>query len=120
MRRSRIETDPESAFESRSGRPAWMADLTHIAADILGLFSGAGQEARHGFRVRAGRAAQRLDLVTRAEFESCRAMLAKARDEQEKIKTRLDLLERGNSGGSKATAQRSQKNKKGSRKQTNL
>jgi BMFP domain-containing protein YqiC len=38
---------------------------------------------------------QKMNLVTKEEFDTVQGMLAKAREEQEEIKKRLDKLEQG-------------------------
>ena len=96
MPRSRagLNNNAETRFSHEDkSRPAWFADMTHLAADLFGLLAGVGQDARAGAKAQAGRAVRQLDLVTRTEFEACRAMLAKARDEQEKTNLRVSALE---------------------------
>lgn len=77
-----------------------MRDSQTLIDDLMTLGSGLlGQlaEARHELKAQAGgrfgKIAERLDLVSREEFDAAFAMLQKARAVQEDIIRRLDALE---------------------------
>ena len=63
-----------------------------------------GREARDGARERMREAMGGLDFVSREEFDAVKAMAAKAREDCEALKTRLEALEKapGRSGTAKA------------------
>lgn len=50
------------------------------------------EDARKNFRATLAAGLQRLDLVTRAEFDAQRAVLDKAREEIKALHTKLDAL----------------------------
>ncbi len=68
-------------------------DLARIAGGAAGTFTGIKEEIEALVRQRIERLLGDLDLVGREEFEVARDMAAKARAEQEKLETRVALLE---------------------------
>ncbi len=70
-------------------------DFAKLSTAAAGLVQGAGREAETLFRERLERLLDRMDLVTREEFEAVKAMAAKAREENEALAARLARLEGG-------------------------
>jgi BMFP domain-containing protein YqiC len=57
--------------------------------------AGMGREARDSARERLREGLGGLDFVSREEFDAVKDMAAKAREENEALKARLDALEAG-------------------------
>jgi BMFP domain-containing protein YqiC len=76
-------------------RRRMMDDIAKLSTAAAGLVQGAGREAETLFRQRLERLLDRMDLVTREEFEAVKAMAAKAREENEALAERLARLEQG-------------------------
>jgi BMFP domain-containing protein YqiC len=68
-------------------------DIAKLSTAAAGLVQGAGREAETLFRQRLERLLDRMDLVTREEFDAVKAMAAKAREENEALAARLARLE---------------------------
>src|SRR5258708_4091974 len=68
-------------------------DLARMASGAVGALTGMRAEVEARVRDQLERILARMDLVTREEFEAVRAMAAKARVEQERLETRLAVLE---------------------------
>lgn len=82
-------------------------ELAKLMTDAAGAAQGVRKEAETAFRAQAERVLNKFDFVHRDEFEVVKEMAAKAREEVEELKKRLDKLE--NKSGSKAkTASTSQ------------
>jgi len=82
-------------------------DLAKLMTDAAGAAQGVRKEAETAFRAQAERVLNKFDFVHRDEFEVVKEMAAKAREEVEELKKRLDKQE--NKSGSKAkTASTSQ------------
>jgi BMFP domain-containing protein YqiC len=58
-----------------------------------GTFAGVTREARESARERFREALGGVDFVSREEFDAVKAMAAKAREEAEVLKARIDALE---------------------------
>lgn len=69
------------------------ADFAKILNSAAGTFAGVGREARDGARERLREALGGLDFVSREEFDAVKDMAARAREEAEALKARLDALE---------------------------
>lgn len=69
------------------------ADLAKLANAAAGTLAGMTREARDGARERMKEAMGGLDFVSREEFEAVKAMAAKAREEAESLKARIEALE---------------------------
>lgn len=83
-------------------------ELAKLMTDAAGAAQGVRKEAETAFRAQAERVLNKFDFVHRDEFEVVKEMAAKAREEVEELKKRLDKQE--NKSGSKAkTASTSQK-----------
>ena len=70
-----------------------IADLAKLMNSAAGTFAGVTREARDSARERFREALGGLDFVSREEFDAVKAMAAKARDENETLKARIDALE---------------------------
>jgi BMFP domain-containing protein YqiC len=70
-----------------------IADFVKLMNSAAGTFAGVTREARDGARERVKEALGGLDFVTREEFDAVKAMAAKAREENEALKARIDALE---------------------------
>lgn len=68
-------------------------DLARMASGAAGALTGVRGEIEARFRDQLERVLAGMDLVSREEFEAAKAMAAKARDEQEILLRRIDLLE---------------------------
>jgi BMFP domain-containing protein YqiC len=91
-------------------------DLMKVGENALGTLFGARHEAASQARAIQERIVEKMELVSRREFDAAFAMLAKLRDEQEAILERLDALEAklAQSSGARAT-----KNKKSALRSVN-
>lgn len=70
-----------------------IADLAKLMNSAAGTFAGMTREARESARERFREAMGGLDFVSREEFDAVKAMAAKARDDNEALKARIDALE---------------------------
>ena len=68
-------------------------DLAKLATSAAGVVQGAGREAEELMRQRLDRVIERMDLVSREEFEAVKAMAQAAREENERLAARLEALE---------------------------
>lgn len=77
-----------------------IADFVKLMNAAAGTVAGMGREARDGARERMREAMGGLDFVSREEFDAVKAMAAKAREEAEALRLRIEALEK--SAASKA------------------
>ena len=68
-------------------------DMARVAAGAMGALSGVRGEIEARFRDQFERILAGMDLVSREEFEAVKAMAAKAREEQELLRVRVETLE---------------------------
>ena len=68
-------------------------DIAKVATSAVGILQGAGREAEGLMRIRMERLLDRMDLVTRDEFDAVKAMAAAAREENAALKERIAALE---------------------------
>lgn len=68
-------------------------DLAKLINGAAGTLAGMTREAETAARERAKEWIGGLDFVSRDEFESVKEMAAKAREEADALKARLDALE---------------------------
>ncbi|KQN02641.1 hypothetical protein ASE82_10030 [Sphingomonas sp. Leaf230] len=68
-------------------------DIVKVLNGAAGTLAGVGREAGSGARERAREWLGGLDFVSREEFDAVKAMAAAARDENDALKARLDVLE---------------------------
>lgn len=70
-----------------------IADFVKLMNSAAGTLAGVTREARESARERVKEAMGGLDFVSREEFDAVKAMAAKAREENEALKARLEALE---------------------------
>ena len=70
-----------------------LADIAKLLNSAAGTVAGMGREARDTARERVKEAVGGLEFVSREEFDAVKDMAAKAREENEALKTRLAALE---------------------------
>ena len=75
------------------GRNKLMDDIGQIMTNAMGVAQGAKDEAETAMKSFMDRWLADRDFVTRDEFDAIRAMAQKAREENEALKLRIDLLE---------------------------
>ena len=68
-------------------------DIAKLATSAAGVMQGAGQEVEQLIRQRLDRLLDSMELVTREEFDTVKAMAEAARLENEALAKRLDSLE---------------------------
>jgi BMFP domain-containing protein YqiC len=68
-------------------------DLARLATGAMGAIQGAKGEVEQAIRQRLERALADMDLVSREEFETVKAMAATAREENIRLAERLAALE---------------------------
>ena len=68
-------------------------DISKLMSNAMGVAQGAKTEAETAMKSWMDRWLADRDFVTREEFEAVRAMAQKAREENEALKARLDVLE---------------------------
>ena len=74
-------------------RNPFFDDLARVASGAAGALSGIRGEVEARVRDQLERVLSGMDLVSREEFEAARAMAARAREEQELLLHRVELLE---------------------------
>lgn len=70
-------------------------NLSRLMTDAAGVATGMRREAEGVIRSQLERLVRDMDVVTREEFEAVREMAARAREENEALKARLEALEGG-------------------------
>ena len=70
-----------------------LADIAKLLNSAAGTMAGMGREARDAARERVKEAVGGLDLISREEFDTVKLMAAKAREENEALKARIEALE---------------------------
>jgi len=90
-------------------------DFARLMNGALGALAGAKGEFETLLRQQVERFLADMDLVPREEFEAVRAMAQKAREEQDRLETRIAVLEKAlaKTGAGAATAKRTAKSKAG-------
>lgn len=68
-------------------------DFARLMTDAAGAAQGVTREAQSAFQAQAERFLERMDLVQREEFDAVKEMAAKALDENDALKARLEALE---------------------------
>jgi BMFP domain-containing protein YqiC len=71
----------------------FIADFVKLMNSAAGTLAGVGREARDSARERFKEFMGDMDFVSREEFDAVKDMAAKAREEAETLKKRLDELE---------------------------
>ncbi|SEP79589.1 BMFP domain-containing protein YqiC [Faunimonas pinastri] len=70
-----------------------MDEFAKMMTDAAGVAQGMRREVQTAFRSQAERFFSELDMVQREDFEAVREMAAKARDENDALRVRLQRLE---------------------------
>lgn len=70
-------------------------EMSKLMTNAMGVAQGAKSEAETAMKGWMDRWLADRDFVTREEFDAVKAMAAKAREENEALKARLDALEAG-------------------------
>jgi BMFP domain-containing protein YqiC len=68
-------------------------DIARVASGAVGALSGVRGEIEARLRDQLERMLAGMDFVSREEFEAVKAMAAKAREEQELLRLRVEALE---------------------------
>ena len=68
-------------------------DISQLMTNAMGVAQGARDEAENAMKSMMDRWLADRDFVTREEFDAVRAMAQKAREENEALKARIDVLE---------------------------
>jgi BMFP domain-containing protein YqiC len=68
-------------------------DMARVASGAVGALTGMRGEIEARLRDQLERVLAGMDLVSREEFEAVKAMAAKAREEQELLRQRIEALE---------------------------
>ncbi len=68
-------------------------DFAKLMTDAAGAAQGVRREVEAAFRAQAEGWLNSLDVVKREEFEAVREMAARARDENDVLRARLEALE---------------------------
>jgi BMFP domain-containing protein YqiC len=76
-----------------SGTNRILDDFAKLMTDAAGAAQGLRREAEAAFQSQAERFLNNMDVVKREEFEAVREMAARARDENETLKARIEALE---------------------------
>ena len=71
-----------------------ISDIAKLLNSAAGTVAGMGREARDAARERVKEAVGGMDFVSREEFDAVKDMAAKAREENEALKARVDALEK--------------------------
>ena len=74
-------------------RNRFMDDIGQLMTNAMGVAQGARDEAENAVKSLMDRWLADRDLVTREEFDAVRAMAQKAREENERLRARLDAME---------------------------
>lgn len=76
-------------------------DLSQLMTNAMGVAQGAKEEAENAMKSLIDRWLSEQKFVTREEFDAVHAMVRKAREENEALKLRLDVLEKTAKTGKK-------------------
>ncbi|CAD7024051.1 hypothetical protein REJC140_00415 [Pseudorhizobium endolithicum] len=68
-------------------------DFAKLMTDAAGAAQGLRREVETAFQSQAERFLNNMDVVKREEFEAVREMAARARDENDALKARIEALE---------------------------
>ena len=74
-------------------RNKMLDDISKLMTNAMGVAQGAKDEAENAMKSMMDRWLADRDFVTREEFEAVRLMAQKAREENQALKARLDVLE---------------------------
>jgi BMFP domain-containing protein YqiC len=71
----------------------FLDELSKLLTDAAGAAQGMRREVESLMRAQGERILREMDVVQREEFEAVKEMAAKARDENEQLRTRIAALE---------------------------
>jgi BMFP domain-containing protein YqiC len=74
-------------------------DLGRLMTDAAGVASGVRREIDSVVKSQIERLLRDVDVVTREEFEAVREMAVLAREENERLRARIEALEAGRNAG---------------------
>ena len=74
-------------------RNRFFDDIAKVATSAAGTLTGMKGEIEHIVRHKVESFINSMNLVTREEYEVARAMIAKARENQEKLEKKVKVLE---------------------------
>ncbi|MET0606575.1 MAG: accessory factor UbiK family protein [Beijerinckiaceae bacterium] len=77
----------------RDGTNKILDDLAKLVTDAAGAAEGFRRDAESVLRSGLDRILRDMDLVTREQFEAVREMAVLAREENDKLKARIEALE---------------------------
>lgn len=77
-------------------------DLSQLMTNAMGVAQGAKEEAENAMKSLIDRWLSEQNFVTREEFDAVHSMARKAREENEALKLRLDVLEKPAKTGEKS------------------
>ena len=75
-------------------RNRFFDDIAKVATSAAGTLTGMKGEIEHLVRHKVEYFVSSMNLVTREEFEVANAMIAKARENQEKLEKKIEVLEK--------------------------
>ncbi|WP_208436043.1 accessory factor UbiK family protein [Bartonella phoceensis] len=78
----------------RNGSNRILDELAKLATDAADVVQGIRREAGTAFRLQAEKIVNKLDLVSREEFETFKEMVLKTHADYDDLKRRLDDLEK--------------------------
>ena len=73
-------------------------EFAKLMTDAAGLAQGVGKEVETVFKIQMERILSDMDIVSREEFEAVREMARVAREENELLKKRIEVLEQSLKG----------------------
>src|SRR3546814_19723563 len=82
-------------------------DFSKVVNGAVGTLAGVGREAEGALRERFSEFMGGFDFVSRDEFDAVKAMAAAARDQVERLPTRLEAPEKKSGKGGKGAAAQS-------------
>jgi BMFP domain-containing protein YqiC len=90
------------------GQNRFFDDVARVASGAVGALTGMRGEVEARLRDQLERVLAGMDLVSREEFEAVKAMAAKAREEQELLRQRIEALEARLAGSGPGAPDRAQ------------
>lgn len=68
-------------------------DFARLMTDAAGAAQGVAREAQSAMRAQGDRILTEMDVVRREEFEAVKALAVAARDENDRLRQRIEALE---------------------------
>jgi BMFP domain-containing protein YqiC len=91
-------------------------EFAKLMTDMAGVAQGVRREVETAVKSQAERFLNEMDVVQREEFEAVRDMAARAREENEALRRRIDALEARLSSGAPGAPEAGEPVKRGARK----